>query len=274
MYGLAEYNNDLARSKASGASIVTAGKSTLGRDIHLMHKGSIEGAQVFVHAGIHAREYITTPLVMRLMEHYTGSGGVWCVPSANIDGMLLVTDGISSVADKARRDFLIGANAGSEDFTMWKANANAVDINVNFAANWGMGKGNIHAPASADYIGPYPFSEVESCILAGITYRIGPVLTLSYHTKGNVVYHGYMDNNSHEAEAKIIANYINYPLMCSRGSFGGYKDWFMATTPYLGLTIECGNDCLLHPIGMGELDNLYKVHEGILDVATREVAHL
>ena len=136
MYGLDEYNIDLARCKASGASVVVIGKSTLGRDIHLIHKGSIEGAQVFVQAGIHAREYITTPLVMRLMEHYTGSCGVWCVPSANIDGMLLVTEGIGSVGDRVRRDFLINVNGGSDDFTMWKANANAVDINVNFAANW------------------------------------------------------------------------------------------------------------------------------------------
>ena len=124
------------------------------------------------------------------------------------------------------------------------------------------------------YIGAYPFSEVESRILAGITYRVQPVLTLSYHTKGNVIYHGYMDNNSHETEARAIANYINYPLMRSSGSFGGYKDWFMATTPYLGLTIECGSDSLLHPIGMSELDNLYKVHEGILEVAAREAEHI
>ena len=64
----------------------------------------------------------------------------------NPDGVALALGGLSSVKEPSRADFLRGLNGG-EDFSLWKANANGVDLNVNFDARWGAGIKNVFSPA-------------------------------------------------------------------------------------------------------------------------------
>ena len=269
IYSLDSYYRELDEIARSGARVESIGKSTLGREIYAVHKGQGDGAEVLVHATIHAREYLTTPLVLHLMREYEGDTPIVCLPCVNIDGMALVLEGLSSLDSEARREYIIRANGGSTDMRYWKANANAVDLNVNFNANWGRGKSNIRHPNSANYIGEYPLSEVENRILAGITLRLQPRITLSYHTKGNVIYEGYESRKPYHAIAEHIANFINYDLMESKGSYGGYKDWFVATTPYLGLTIECGSDELSYPLPLNALEEMKRRQSGLLAEVAR-----
>ena len=188
MYGLLEYERDLNELRAQGARVFSIGKTELGRDIYAVQKGSVEGGQVLVQASMHAREYLTTPLVMTLMKEYSGSGGIWAVPMVNIDGVLLTQEGLSSVNDVGRRAFLLDVNGGNYNFSLWKANANAVDLNVNYNADWSYGAQNVTYPSPANYIGRYPMSQSENVALARFTLRVQPRVTLSYHTKGNVIY--------------------------------------------------------------------------------------
>lgn len=139
MYDDVALDKDLAVLEAQGAKVFTIGYTLLGRPIKCVVKGNLNGPCVLVQASMHAREYITTPLVIEMMKNYNGNVGVWCVPMVNVDGVLLCQYGLRSVPDKKLQDFLLDVNGGNTDFSLWKANARAVDLNVNYNAKWGEG---------------------------------------------------------------------------------------------------------------------------------------
>ena len=67
-----------------GLEIFNAGKSTLGQNILATHVGSYDGVQILFQAGIHAREYITTSLLVELARHVHNnelvqSGGIYFI---------------------------------------------------------------------------------------------------------------------------------------------------------------------------------------------------
>jgi len=200
------------------------GHSVLGKPIHAYHIGG-DGDQFIVIGGIHAREWITTLLLMEILDIYKdtkfdNNAGIWLVPLVNPDGVE-----IALTIDP-----------------LWKSNARGVDLNVNFDADWGQGIQNVRTPGPENYIGPYPVSEPETRALVDFTLRIKPRATIAYHSKGEVIYYGDQDF------AHRIANITGYTPIESTGSSGGYTDWVMTLgTP--AVTIEVGNDDLPHPIG-------------------------
>lgn len=133
-------------------------------------------------------------------------------------------------------------NGTNSDFGLWKANARGVDLNTNYDALWGTGSQNIKYPSSGNYIGEYPFSEIENRILRDYTQDMGFGLTLALHSKGNVIYYGFEDKTPHMELAQQIADLFGYPLLRSYGSAGGYKDWYTLNFDGLGLTIEFGDE--------------------------------
>ena len=181
----------LEELRGQGAQVFIVGYSVLGRPIYGVFKGGYSGGQVLIQAAIHAREGVTAPVVLKMMENYSGSAGVWCLPMVNPDGTELVRVGLDSVADEKKRGFVLEVNGGSEDFSLWKANINAVDLNVNFPAKWGTGTQNVTYPAPGNYIGAYPLDQPESRALHDFTLKIQPAVTLSYHAKGEVIYKGF-----------------------------------------------------------------------------------
>ncbi|MEG2414033.1 MAG: M14 family zinc carboxypeptidase, partial [Clostridia bacterium] len=165
--------------------------------------------------------------------------------------------------------FLVETNGGSENFADWKANARAVDLNVNFDAKWGSGESNLFFPYPSNYVGQFACSESETRALVDITNSISPTVTLSYHARGEVIYHGFDGVFPFAQVAEKIASSTGYALESSRGSAGGYKDWFVATRRKLGLTIEVGKDAT--PCDELE-DYLYCMRQQnaeVLDIATQ-----
>ena len=268
MYGLNELQSDLEVLASQGAEIFDIGYTLLGRPIPCIFKGSKTGGQTLLHASIHAREWVTTPLVIEMMKNYNGSYGVWCVPMVNIDGVLLVQQGLSSIPEKSLQDFLLGVNGGSEDFSLWKANARAVDLNVNFNARWGEGAQNVTSPTPANYIGEHPFSEQEIIALRSLTERVKPSVTLSYHAKGNVIYKGFGCIDNGVECAQRISDSTGYPLLNSYNSVGGYKDWYVATFQKLGLTIEVGDENVAYANLIDYLPQIYEQNANVLNIAT------
>lgn len=268
MYGLNELQKDLEILSAQGAEIFDIGYTLLGRPIPCIFKGSKNGGQTLLHASIHAREWVTTPLVVEMMKNYSGDGGVWCVPMVNIDGVLLVQNGLDSVPEQSLKDFLLEVNGGSSDFSLWKANARAVDLNVNFNALWGEGSQNVTYPSPANYIGQYPFSEYENIALRSLTERVQPSVTLSYHAKGNVIYRGFGCIDGDTECARRISQSTGYPLLSSYGSAGGYKDWYVATTQKLGLTVEVGDENVEYSALIDYLPQIYQRNADVLNIAT------
>lgn len=269
IYDVASLNADIDALVAGGASKSIIGYTQLGREIPVVSKGSTQGAQVLIVATTHAREYITTPLVVEMMKNYNGIGGVWCVPMLNIDGALLCQQGIESVEDAGVRKFLLGVNGGSDDFTLWKANARAVDLNTNMNAKWGTGAQNVTYPSPANYIGEYPVSESENVALRQLVNELQPSVVLTYHTRGEVIYWGFECVKPYFDSALRLAQTTGYLLEESLSSAGGLKDWFTTTTFKLGLTIEVVNSNVPYPISFDVLPTIHNQNRGVLDVAVQ-----
>ena len=107
------------------------GHSTDNRNIYCLYLGNKNGAhKILIQASIHAREYMNTQLVMKLIEYYCanlkdGSIGdvsysslldnvcICVVPMTNPDGVTLVQQGIQSINDLYLRE--VPAQAYSTD---------------------------------------------------------------------------------------------------------------------------------------------------------------
>lgn len=269
MYTMTAFQKDLIDLSNQGAQVFDIGYTLLGRPIPCVFKGTKQGAQVLIHASIHAREWVTTPLVLEMMKNYNGTVGIWCVPMVNIDGVLLSTQGLDSIPEQSLRDYLYKVNGDSNDFSLWKANARGVDLNVNYNARWGEGEQNITTPAPANYIGLHPFSEVENQALRLLTEQVKPAVTLSYHARGNVIFKGFSCLDPNPQGAKAISLSTGYPLLDSPNSTGGYKDWYVATFQKLGLTIEVGDDNTPYDRLIYDLPTIYQRNKDVLNIASQ-----
>ncbi len=234
------------------------GRSVEGRDLYAMYIGSSEGAQGISQYAIHAREWVTALLALRHIQRGVERGGFWILPLANPDGALLSEIGAAAVSP-ARRKFLISVNGG-EDFSLWKANANAVDLNVNFDARWGTGAENVRVPSPQGYIGRAPFSEPETRCLCAFTLRVCPNYTVSWHTKGEEIYWEFHTPRRARLRdlslARALSASTGYPLASVKRSAGGYKDWCIERLKIPAFTVEAGADSHSHPLrrdALGEL---------------------
>lgn len=133
-----------------GFEVGVIGKTVLRQPIPYIKIGN-GGARIIITGGIHAREYITTLLVLKLAsiaEKQYPKGTIYFIPAVNPDGIRLCTEGLSffkalltnpsqsslSSAELVKiAENLISYNR-NDDFRLWKANANGVDLNVNFDA--------------------------------------------------------------------------------------------------------------------------------------------
>ena len=144
-------------------------------------------------------------------------------------------------------------NDGSTDFSQWKADIWAVDLNVNFPALWGGGSQNVFCPSPYNWVGYYPASEREVRVLMDLTNNIRPDITLSYHTKGNVIYYGFEQLTPEEIArdkeiADIISSINGYIPIKTENSTGGSSDWVSETYHIPAFTIEVGDASLTTPI--------------------------
>lgn len=246
------------------------GKSVFGREIYALKAG--RGAPTCIaQYAIHGREWITARLAVAQFRLGLRKGSLWVIPLMNPDGALLSQKGVESVEDKEQAEKLIGIN-GSSDFSLWKANGAAVDLNVNFPADWGTGKRNVRVPASENYIGERPFSEPETVALRRFTEEISPDFTVSYHTKGEEIYWYYRQPLWACARDKRLAFALKeatgYPLAYAKGSAGGYKDWCIKKLKIPAFTIEAGKDSFSHPLGEKEYGDIERHNLCALSVLT------
>lgn len=256
--------------KPQNVKIFSLGKSTLGKQVWACHVGKEDGTQVLVQAGIHAREYVTSLLAARQAERLQSQKmdfGIYFVLCSNPDGVAVVLDGFSALEDK-QRDFCLKRGF---DPKLFKANANLVDLNTNFDALWGQGKANVFSPHFENFVGTSPASEVETRLLQKFTLLVKPRLTLSYHTKGEVVYFGFdtQSKASLERDRQIgekIAKSLGFSLQRSFSSCGGFKDWACDKLDIPSFTLEFGNDKLSHPLGEQLVEMFEKQTQNFFEV--------
>lgn len=252
-----EIENFYKTAKTEKRSI---GTSVLGRNLYALKVGQGKPIGIAQYA-IHGREFITAKLALAHYEIGVKKGSLWLLPMLNPDGCLLSQIGISSVSDTERKTRLLELEP-SGNFTRWKANANGVDLNVNFDAKWGKGAKNVFYPSSENYVGVSPFSEPETKALKAFTEEIRPDYTLSYHTKGEEIY-WYFSQNERDALrdkrlATTLAKTTGYTLAQAVGSVGGYKDWCIQRFHIPSFTIEAGADTLSHPIRQNNFENILR----------------
>lgn len=243
------------------------GKSFLGREIYAVKLG--EGSPVgIVQYAIHGREFITAELAFAHYRRGIYKGSIWLIPLVNPDGALLSCRGLDSVEDACIRERLLAWNGGSEDFSLWKANARGVDLNVNFPARWGKGAKNTRTAGAENYIGEYPFSENETQALRDFTLEIKPDYTVSYHTKGEEIYWYFYQSSRtcprDKGLAGVLSSSTGYPLGDAGESAGGYKDWCIQALKIPAFTVEAGKDSLSHPIREAGLEDIIEKNENAL----------
>ena len=214
-------------------------------------------------AGMHARENISCDVLFEMIERGLfkdiNTFNLSFIIMANPDGIELQSGALRNFpAD--HQEWLININGGS-DFSMWKANAMAVDINNNFDAKWGTNVNSLKE-SSHGYIGKKPFSEGESKAIARYTRKMKAFITISYHTKGEEIYFNFFQDEKRLKRDEIIANRFaestGYRIVnVEKCSSGGYKDWCVEKLKIPALTIELGSDELHHPITRENLKEIF-----------------
>ncbi|OON87022.1 hypothetical protein BXO88_05640 [Oribacterium sp. C9] len=248
--------------------------------------------KVLVHAGIHAREYITCQVVMReiasLLEMqkqgtvYSGCNVadllqntcIHFVPMVDPDGITLVQGGVEALqTDGAKMSVMsIAQMDGAQDMgnyvRTWKNNINGVNLNRNFDANWEETASKVDHPSSMNYKGSAAESEVESKALADLTRAIMPNRTISYHTQGRVIYWYFGDSGNYKNEgfnlATIVHNNTNYSISNSWApkDAAGFKDWAVQKLDIPSVTIECGLGT--SPVEEEQINRIWAENDGIL----------
>lgn len=147
--------------------------------------------------------------------------------------------------------------------TIWKSNANGVDLNNNFDAGWA----DIDLkkePAYGSYKGAYAVSEPETQILVEEAEKRVYDYFISYHSKGQLIYYDVNGNTEETSEksfalASDLQQILRYtPLNTQKGynvNLGGFSDWVQLELQGASVTIENGrHPC---PLNIEEFDAMW-----------------
>ena len=247
------------------------GNSFFGRTIFAVERTiSTEFPTAIFLCSIHAREHITSDLVCKMLDDRLfddiDNFNLSFILMANPDGVELVFNGINSIPEKYKKNIL-KINNNLTDFSLWKENGRGVDLNNNFDANFGTNVNSI-IPSPAGYIGEFAESEPETRAVVKYTKSVNPLITLSYHSKGEEIYYNFFQDEKRLIRDRKIAEYfarstgyiIKNP---EKISSGGFKDYCVQKLKIPALTIEVGSDNLKHPISEKYLDEIYARHKTI-----------
>ncbi|MDP2172682.1 MAG: M14 family zinc carboxypeptidase, partial [Candidatus Cloacimonadaceae bacterium] len=212
----------------------------------------------------HAREPISTEVSMailiNLLEGYgtnpsstdiLNTAEIWFVPLLNPDGHKIVIDQTDVWWRKNIRD---NNNNFSFDFDIYGGGDDGVDLNRNYAFEWGYmsSTDDIYYPT---YHGPSGFSEPETTALRNLLLSRRFLAGISYHTYGEMVLYpfGYVfdiyspDNFEQNALAVEMAalipkqnggTYDPMPAWQLYPASGTSEDWIYAETGAFGFTVE------------------------------------
>lgn len=278
MYTYKNLCDDIAAFSAEGLETGCIGKTELGTEIPFVHVGGREKS-IIVQGAIHAREHITAELIIKLIRHYkhmSFGDGIYFVPMVNIDGVRLCQEGADFLKDAERRDFVIRVNNGNEsDFTEWKANINAVDLNVNFPARWGTGAKNVFTPAAENFVGAYAGSETETRALMDFTRAVCPAATVSYHIRGEEIYWEFFQTGAQRVRDRNIAERLaaetGYAIIDEHASAGGYKDWCVQEFAIPSYTIETGKSIRRFPYPYTDLPEIFDQNKNVPKILLNSV---
>ncbi len=263
------------------------GYSEEGREIPVLIIGDISSDyHVLIQGAIHGREYATACVIMSQIEYILSNGNqaysgstidqmmqdvcFHVIPMSNPDGVAISQSG--SLNDEQREMYRNDNNLGLtyssayEYALLWKANANGVDLNRNFDAQWA-GIESPAKPSAEKYKGASPHDQKESAALAEYTLKYDFSATLSYHSSGSLIYYEFGNDPSVIQSSLELAEAVNavtgYDIVIDDSlSAGGYKDWAMSALKIPSLTIEIG--CENSPLFYREYYTMYERNKFVM----------
>ena len=260
-------------------SVSWEGVSADGRPIPAVLFGSPEAEQtVFVQAAIHGREHLTSLLVMEQLETYArgydtcsfngvlyrdifSKVALLVVPMSNPDGVSVSQLGTGAIRSEELRTLVEsfyerdGAGVDRDYFyRRYKANANGVDLNRNFAYGWEEFNG-ADGPAADRYKGTAPGSEPETQYLMELTKSRNTAASLSYHSTGSVLYWdfgqtGEIRNRCLDVVETVheLTGYRIVSASTDKQDEAGYCEWAVGIEGIPEVTIETGTVAAPLPI--------------------------
>ncbi|WP_413308789.1 M14 family metallopeptidase [Bacillus sp. 1P10SD] len=263
-------------------SVNIIGESVLGNSIHEIRIGRGK-KKIHMNASFHANEWITTMVLMNLVNNYLLSltnGSMIrgekafhsyeeielsIVPMVNPDGVDLVLNG----PPRELREDVIELNEGSDEFVHWKANIRGIDLNNQFPANWDVCKRNKKpkSPAPRDFPGDSPLTEPEAIAMANLVKNNSFDYIIAFHTQGEEFYWGYegLEPAVSEEMAKEFERVSGYRAIRYVNSHAGFKDWFIQEFKRPGFTMELGKG--INPLPLSQFQKILKPSEEIFKAA-------
>lgn len=206
--------------------ISVLGYSEFGQSIPLLKIASDDihsKKPILLVGNLHAREFFSSKFVLKFCNEFlyslsSGQGlyptaqnllneyALYIVPLANPDGLKIAQEdwqGIERFKNAVDSIKRIGP------YSDWKANGRGIDLNNNFDdGNFHLKHGHLfeEEPASQGHKGDHPCQAIEAKILQEFVDSIVPILTLSFHTKGDVLF--WADRGTH-AQFKGLDTKLN-----------------------------------------------------------------
>lgn len=282
----------LAKRYPDACSVSVIGTTADGRNIYDILLGNpYAEKQLVITASCHAREYMTSLLVMEQLEYclnglYTkdykdisykelfDNCAVHFIPMINPDGVTISQFGKDGINDEVLRSNVYemyqnavewGYSTLSENdyYKRWKANALGVDLNRNFDGRWETVE-TLNGPVGWNYKGEYPESESESIAVTSLIRSLSnPVSVVSYHATGSVLWWDYGQTDEYremcERQRDVVTKLTGYSAKTADlSSAAGLSDWIISE--YYGSTvpetIEIGVNAA--PLEASEYKNIRK----------------
>lgn len=227
-------------AKLSDLEPETAGRSVWGRKLLYYRVGNGE-KKLFINGAHHGCEYITSKICVDFYPYIKDRTKDWTVfvmPMVNPDGVA-VAQGLlpknTVIYENLRR-----MNGWNDIYRAWQANANGVDLNHNYDADFKQ----LEAAGPSRCSGRYPESEPETRAVVNLVRKERFDMVICLHSQGEEIYHGFKGRYPKgsikvaEEMAKISGYKIEEPE--DLASFGGMKDWFVDKFGKPGFTLEVG----------------------------------
>jgi uncharacterized protein YgiM (DUF1202 family) len=268
--------------------LTTIGTSVDGRKLYAMKLGK-GSREIMVDASTHAREHMTTNVVMSMLDNYAyhyntnqlfegmnvrkilDETSIWFVPMVNPDGVTLVQKGYQSAKNPAE---VMSINGFSTDFSSWKANIRGVDINRQFPADWENVLFNTGKPSPKNYKGTAPLTEPEAIAMANFAHRHNFKAAANYHSSGEILY-WYFNQTTHYSRdyalARKLGQITGYSLVeAVYQPSAAFQDWFIYQTGYPAFTIEISPYVVEGEVPLNYFDRIWRQNKTIGLVIAQE----
>ena len=278
---------ELERKYADYIDVAVIGKTVDNRSIYDVILGNPDAEKaVIFQASIHAREYMTSQLVMEQIEYYLDHYDeeykkktyrdifdkvcVHVVAMSNPDGVTISQEGITGIRKDSLRKKL-KKMYGANRTTVWKANARGVDLNRQFDYKFKYKiKKKYKKGSYALYGGKKPVSENESQALVKLVKDVKPKAVVNYHAMGNVIYCNYGGKKKVQKKVYKLAGEIRsltgYYYMGLDES-PGFANWLVCKKKIPSCTVEIGKNKT--PVPISQFNTVWKQNKEVMVAVAR-----